>query len=673
MHLLGVDVINRTGRDPMVQITSAQGAGGFDEQFGFDLRHSISPYLITVDIQKLGTATDVYIDGGVVNPTGWTRILNEQGDILAGSTAGYVETNTLDIEATLGHIGGNGGGTDANRVNVDLVMSTRIAEFPGDPTGTRQIALNALAGGDAYLSLQVLDRIVRTAVALTNRIDSVVAGRDVNLVLEDSMHQVGAQKAASIEVWVPKIPDRNTYTTHFTIPKTEPTPSTVYRDVAAYVATSGHTPVDSLFIFELRNAIQDRGDLVERFVLRDTDALPPTFTTTDAYAINLVRDPMPAETPGLVAGRHIWVDDVAGHSTSAGFAADSGSTTTIAVTAYTDLRDVVATGGFGTGWINVNVDGDVWVKEISGDMRIGLIRSRLGNVELTVPLGSMLDADPADCPGGNRASCAGTDPADVAGVNITLHALAGRIGTPDNFLEIDLVDDAATLGVLNADATNVNGDSGIYLDETGNLVDTVALSDLRVQYVVSGPAPAAASEVTLTTRAGSIFDRRSGLSANGVDLPNVEALRIHLGAAGGGIGEIANDFDINSSNAGANSGNFYSFADFSVYLTETDDELSVLAAKSRFGTVRLTVPDTASPRGPPTPAANDPLFDLQPEDLILLVNGTSLIDQSTRSSRHHPPIRPPRRGRGSGPRSTSRCGSATTSSPRPRPRSSPAE
>ena len=63
MHLVGVDVINRTGRDPMVQISTIQGAGSFDEDFGFDLRHSISPYLITVDIQKLGTPTDVYIDG----------------------------------------------------------------------------------------------------------------------------------------------------------------------------------------------------------------------------------------------------------------------------------------------------------------------------------------------------------------------------------------------------------------------------------------------------------------------------------------------------------------------------------------------------------------------------------------------------------------------------------
>ncbi len=93
--------------------------------------------------------------------------------------------------------------------------------------------------------------------------------------------------------------------------------------------------------------------------------------------------------------------------------------------------------------------------------------------------------------------------------------------------------------------------SGIYLDETGDLVDAVALSDLRVELVTSGPAPSAVTEVTLTTRAGSILDRRAGVDAFGIDLPNVEALRIDLGATGGGIGEFGNDFDINSANGGA--------------------------------------------------------------------------------------------------------------------------
>ena len=320
----------------------------------------------------------------------------------------------------------------------------------------------------------------------------------------------------------------------------------------------------------------------------------------------------------------------------------------------------------------MNVDGDVWMKEVAGDMRIGLIRSRLHDVELTVADGSMLDADPADCPGGDRAACAGTDPADVAGVNITLYAKKGTIGTHLNFLEIDLVDSVATRGVLNAEAL-----SGIYIDETGDL-DPLALSDLRVEYVVSGPSAGAVSDVTLTTRQGSILDARAGTTPASaaqpfeIELPNVEARRIHLGATGGGIGQSGDDFAINSSNAGANSGNFFGFADLGIYVTETDDELSVLAATSLTGDVRLTIPDTASPRGPPTPDQTDPLFDAQPEDLILLVDGQSLIDQSTPLFAAPSTDATAETRAGIWAKGDISCGSATTSSHPPPPRSWPA-
>ncbi len=106
------------------------------------------------------------------------------------------------------------------------------------------------------------------------------------------------------------------------------------------MSSSGATGVDSHYIFELHNAIQDRGPLESLHFLKNANATPPAFTSIDAFVVNVNRDAISVlETPGLVAGRHIWIDDVAGHSTSAGFAADSGSATTISVTAYTDLAD----------------------------------------------------------------------------------------------------------------------------------------------------------------------------------------------------------------------------------------------------------------------------------------------------------------------------------------------
>src|SRR5262249_12975754 len=66
------------------------------------------------------------------------------------------------------------------------------------------------------------------------------------------------------------------------------------------------------------------------------------------------------------------------------------------------------------------------------DLRVGKIESTANDVYLLAPH-SILDANPADLQ-------AASDPADVIGVNITLTAQTGSIGTTDNFLETDLLD-----------------------------------------------------------------------------------------------------------------------------------------------------------------------------------------------------------------------------------------
>ena len=302
MHIVGVDVISRIDTKPLVQIKTDQGNGSFDTNFGFDLRHSISPNLITVDIQKLDKAKDIYLDGSVINPTGWTRIINQQGDILSGSGSARIETNILDIEATAGHIGGNNtngtpGGSNSQRVNVDLIKSTILAELPvpGVPSGTREVAINALAGGDAYLSLQTLDRIDHAPETLTIGIDSIKAGNTVNVVLEDSMHQIGGGVTGDITVYVQKTGFRDNYSIHFDIPKNEPTP--LYKDRAAYVSATGSTRVDSYYEFELKKAIQPRGNQ-ENY----------RFTGVNAFPVNVNRDTVDPATAGLVAGGDIVVN-----------------------------------------------------------------------------------------------------------------------------------------------------------------------------------------------------------------------------------------------------------------------------------------------------------------------------------------------------------------------------
>ena len=304
----------------------------------------------------------------------------------------------------------------------------------------------------------------------------------------------------------------------------------------------------------------------------------------------------PAESPGLVAGRHIAVRDTEGLANGDN-AADGGSAPRIRIFGYTNLADG------GSGWIDVNVDGSVELEEVSGDMRVGLIRSRTDDVTLTAA-GSILDADPAD-PGTSA-----TDLRDVEGVNIDLVATAGSIGTEADFVETNLLDSVggtAQTGTVDADAL-----LAVLIYETAG--------DLRVGLVTARQNdPSKTSDATLATRAGSILDGDLDAEAD------VVAIRIDLAAAGGGIGRYGHDLGIDSSVAGWKSGSLYAEATGNIQITETDDELVVLAAKSRDGLVRLTVPDTAAPRGPP---ATNPSEDAQPQDLILLATGRSLVAQN---------------------------------------------
>jgi hypothetical protein len=456
-------------------------------------------------------------------------------------------------------------GTEGNRIRVDLVRSTGRDEH-----------LFAEAGVDVALSISGRLRLDPGA---TNNfliapldVDLITALDDVFVELRSAHVDSDLNENDGVRVTVPSEPHDQTYKEFF------------------------------------------RPDTATGSALRFT---PPNY---GAYAWNAGNTIAMTVNFGLIeAGSNIDVD-----------AADPAPTAPrINVNGITNIT---ATAPNGTQFIDVKTNGWIVLEEIvavdpndPNDLLVGQIWSTSDDVTLIAPR-SILDADASDCTGKTLGQCAATDPFDVRGVNITLIARTGSIGTQANFLEIDLLDfvgAVAQTGVLNADAG-----LGVYIDEVGG--------DLRVEYVVSRQNDATqVTDVALTTRAGWILDFRSGTNPDFafIDLPNVEARRIDLGATGGGIGLFGNDFDINSSVAGKDSGRLFADADMSVYVTETDDELSVLAARSRTGDVRLTIPDTASPRGPPAvdPGSDDPSYldYRQPEDLILIVDGLSLIDQST--------------------------------------------
>ena len=313
----------------------------------------------------------------------------------------------------------------------------------------------------------------------------------------------------------------------------------------------------------------------------------------------------PAHSAGLVAGDNISVKDTEGLADLTGLAVDSGLTPTITIVGFTDL----ANGG--TGWIDVNVDGSVTLTEVSGDMRLGLVRSRTSTVTLTAD-GSIVDAAAA-----GDSKLPGQDPQDVQGSSIDLTATNGSIGTEQDFVETNLDDTISSTGLLDADSH-----LGAYLEET--------VGNLRVGLVTSHrTATTGTTDVSLVARNGSILDGGNDAAAD------VVANRIDLNASAG-IGQVGNDLDINSSIAGFESGGrLYAQAVNDVYITETQNELVVLAAKSQTGLVRLTVPDTNAARGPPADcttltAEQCQLQNSTPEDLDLIPTGTALIGQGVK-------------------------------------------
>ena len=206
----------------------------------------------------------------------------------------------------------------------------------------------------------------------------------------------------------------------------------------------------------------------------------------------------------------------------------------------------------GFGLVTATADQSIFLTEVLGDLNLASVTSRLADVTLVALGGSILD-------GQNDAA------SDVTGVNITLTANAGGIGSSTDALEIDSSNPSR--GMLNATALQ-----SIYITEVQG--------DLNVDRVTS-----AQGDVTLVALAGSILD------ANNDAAVNVTGVSVFLSGTGGGIGASGNDLEIDSS--APRPGRLFASADQSIYLTEVSGLLYVREAVSTGGDIRLTVPDTA--------------------------------------------------------------------------------
>ncbi|MCA9067574.1 MAG: hypothetical protein KDA84_01540, partial [Planctomycetaceae bacterium] len=206
LHLEEIDLIYTPDgmNTPLVQLltTTIPVVDTIDASFEFAIVRGSSGDGL-VDIQKLNSTADIYVDGSVNNPTGRTRLINAQllgneaipsGDILSGG--GTITTNQLDIEAT----GGDIGGSDANRIDVELVRSANLANGQ-----IRDVELVAISGRQAddniYFRLQGLDRVPGGINPLPIHIHTIAAGGTIELILDDSKHQTGTGTAGAVRVF----------------------------------------------------------------------------------------------------------------------------------------------------------------------------------------------------------------------------------------------------------------------------------------------------------------------------------------------------------------------------------------------------------------------------------------------------------------------------------------
>ena len=171
------------------------------------------------------------------------------------------------------------------------------------------------------------------------------------------------------------------------------------------------------------------------------------------------------------------------------------------------------------GRIDLLTNGSIVDTETSSDLRVGSIVSTASNVTLNSPA-AVLDAE-------SGAGMLGTDPTptDVSARNITITAgtggVRGGVGTPADFLEVNVNADGGALGVLNvtdtaaarhawsagslpvaASANNLGssaGTFGVFLTETSG--------DMKVGRILTN------GDASLTTLSGSIVD--AGTAARG--------------------------------------------------------------------------------------------------------------------------------------------------------------
>ncbi len=665
----GVTITNLSTRSLVINNISLGGGSnpfvdlqGNEVGLTFDLLRTVSPSLVVVENLNTqdGFAPDIVLKGRIENPIGQTRITALTGDIVAGtardqfvtglgglSRTALIRTRNLTLDAQKGTIGFDAQVPGSkNHLAVDIIQgplvvfdSTHHLETADQVTYHASPAtspLGNLADGGTYFVIRLDDLRIRLASSLANARNGVAIAIDP-ANLEKGAHTItkGATTLAITDGirLVAKAGADNYVDLKGRL-----------RDPAAQLGDAGDENVNPhVFNIDLIQAGMIGNGTAD--VVLQSAVLESATGNVGGVRVRASSGPAvdktfynqfrPEDPAGATFGAAIDVGFYGGDPSyggnskdikatynfvnpqdgTAGLIAngdpDTGNIIVKAEKSAPDDIEVNVTGIteiLGSGHIDVLTNGFITLTEQTGDMRVGNITSTANDVTLTAPQWIVDALDDAV--------------ADVTGVNITLTAVTGGIGnagagTRINFLETNLLDDVggvAQSGVLKADAP-----LSIYIEETAG--------DLRVHHVVSDQG-----NVSLVARNGSIIDAHNDLDADGIagtftdadgrvrDAVNVRGVNIDLDANGGSIGLAGDDLDIDSGvSNGAHTvgvGRLFAEADGSVFITEVNDELNVLAAMALGGDLRLTVPDTSA-------------VDTQNLNLLAGAGATARVEEST--------------------------------------------
>ncbi|MGY3658239.1 hypothetical protein [Bradyrhizobium sp. USDA 376] len=615
MNVQDIKVLDVDPADkPQVDISNTGSRG-----LTFKLKRDVSPTLI--DIENTNTdPPNITLSGVIDNPIGTTRVINVHGDILSSASradgdadpASLIRTNILDIEARQGNIGQNPGivnfadpvSPSQHRVNIDVVDSANV------PAATDFVSGN-VSGGDHSIVLglnQFFDGELVKYVASGTALGGLTSGNYYYIIALDSL------RVQLAEVSSPTTPIEITPTATATDLHSL-TPAQRFTAVAkgngttegfAWLDVKGrlrddNTPysvvidaVDTAGDANLRiwGSVQDTNvgtvgavhvidrepantkDYFNKFLPDEGSALPQdagAFGTggvhiDSTYDIRALDSTGHRYRPGIISAHNIIIANAEPTATSPRL---------VNVKAITEITGSATPGPSDSYHIDVLTNGWIDLAEKTGDLRVGRIMSTANDVTLHSPA-RIIDA----------LNDGASGEADVTGVNITLIAGDngitstsadksgfGGIGTPDNFIEINvdaLYGVGSALGVLDAidTAAQVGNTSGIFITEVqrgpesqhwlGAIANEV--DDLEVDLVNTQ------GDVSLATTRGSIVDARA--DGVGDDTASVIGNTINLFARGGNIGNTSGGNDLEIDSQAYAYGTIGARATGSIYLSE---------------------------------------------------------------------------------------------------------